>query len=37
MTAALAHYAALGFVTHRYVGEDDYGVPIEPVNARVVA
>jgi DNA-binding MarR family transcriptional regulator len=25
MTAALAHYAALGFVTHRYAGEDDYG------------
>ena len=25
MTAALAHYAALGFVTRRYPGEDDYG------------
>jgi DNA-binding MarR family transcriptional regulator len=25
MTAALAHYTALGFVTHRYAGEDDYG------------
>lgn len=25
MTAALAHYAALGFVTRRYAGEDDYG------------
>jgi DNA-binding MarR family transcriptional regulator len=25
MTAALAHYAALGFVTHPYAGEDDYG------------
>jgi DNA-binding MarR family transcriptional regulator len=25
MTAALAHYAALGFVAHCYAGEDDYG------------
>jgi DNA-binding MarR family transcriptional regulator/catechol 2,3-dioxygenase-like lactoylglutathione lyase family enzyme len=25
MTAALAHYAALGFDTHPYTGEDDYG------------
>jgi len=25
MTAALAHYAALGFDTHPYIGEDDYG------------
>jgi len=25
MTAALAHYAALGFGTHPYTGEDDYG------------